>query len=107
MSWSFASRGRRGSRPAGEPDEAHLDSCAEELCGPFAGPTSAEHVPHVLSFQPLIYSLSQRSNQESKFKTFFALMRDGARSHPTHSLTFMGLWDQKDRNSNSKSPAAV
>ncbi|XP_016055219.1 PREDICTED: leukemia NUP98 fusion partner 1 [Miniopterus natalensis] len=36
--------------PRGKPDEAHLDSCAEELCSPSAGPTSAEHVPHVLSF---------------------------------------------------------
>lgn len=55
----------------------------------------------------LFIHFSKEATRNPSLKLFFALMRDGARSHPTHSLTFMGLWDQKDRNSNSKSPAAV
>lgn len=36
--WAGASgnRGGRDSSPAGEPDEAHLDSCAGKLCSPLA-----------------------------------------------------------------------
>ena len=89
----------------------HIWTAAPGNCAAHSrGPTSAEHVPHVSPSSHLlfIYSFSQRSNQGSKFKTFLPrLMRDGARSHPTHSLIFMGLWDQKNRNSNNKSPAAV
>lgn len=72
------SRGCRGSCPAGEPDEAHLDSCAEELCGPFAGRTSSEHVPHVLSFQPLIiYSFSWEATRNPSLKLFSLNARRG------------------------------